>query len=176
MPQLHYYRCRDCLSIATAEDYKPAAICSHCDGRLSYMGRVQRARLVVTEDVCKCDGRCTFARGPSCDCSCGGANHGAGWIGGGFITVDSDRGPVPRLRMPDNRQAAAIAAEWREAYAAICEAARLARGDWSRYYKLSEAATRSRSSKCHKHRMKLICDALPNYCAATTRESQFVLF
>ncbi len=27
----------------------------------------------------KCDARCTGARGPNCECSCGGANHGAGW-------------------------------------------------------------------------------------------------
>jgi hypothetical protein len=26
---------------------------------------------------CPCDGRCTGARGHSCDCSCGGANHGS---------------------------------------------------------------------------------------------------
>lgn len=25
----------------------------------------------------KCDSRCTSATGPKCDCSCGGANHGA---------------------------------------------------------------------------------------------------
>ena len=24
----------------------------------------------------KCDARCTGARGPNCECSCGGANHG----------------------------------------------------------------------------------------------------
>jgi hypothetical protein len=28
----------------------------------------------------KCDARCQFAKGPSCDCSCAGANHGAGWL------------------------------------------------------------------------------------------------
>lgn len=27
----------------------------------------------------KCDARCTNARGPKCDCSCAGHNHGAGW-------------------------------------------------------------------------------------------------
>jgi hypothetical protein len=27
----------------------------------------------------KCDARCTTATGPSCDCSCGGANHGAAY-------------------------------------------------------------------------------------------------
>lgn len=26
-----------------------------------------------------CDARCMGARGPSCSCSCGGRNHGAGW-------------------------------------------------------------------------------------------------
>lgn len=26
-----------------------------------------------------CDARCTSARGPSCDCSCGGKNHGSAW-------------------------------------------------------------------------------------------------
>jgi hypothetical protein len=29
-------------------------------------------------DECPCDARCTNAKGPSCNCSCGGANHGAG--------------------------------------------------------------------------------------------------
>lgn len=28
-----------------------------------------------------CDARCTSAKGPSCECSCGGANHGADWGG-----------------------------------------------------------------------------------------------
>lgn len=28
----------------------------------------------------KCDARCTNAKGHSCDCSCGGANHGSGWL------------------------------------------------------------------------------------------------
>lgn len=27
----------------------------------------------------RCDSRCQFARGPQCDCSCAGANHGRGW-------------------------------------------------------------------------------------------------
>ncbi len=27
----------------------------------------------------KCDARCTSARGHSCECQCGGENHGAGW-------------------------------------------------------------------------------------------------
>lgn len=29
----------------------------------------------------KCDDRCTHAKGHTCDCSCGGANHGIAWAG-----------------------------------------------------------------------------------------------
>jgi hypothetical protein len=27
----------------------------------------------------RCDDRCIYARGPDCECSCSGANHGRGW-------------------------------------------------------------------------------------------------
>lgn len=27
-----------------------------------------------------CDARCLYAKGPDCECSCGGANHGAGHV------------------------------------------------------------------------------------------------
>lgn len=33
----------------------------------------------------ECDARCTDARGPSCSCSCGGANHGGGGVVGGYM-------------------------------------------------------------------------------------------
>jgi hypothetical protein len=31
----------------------------------------------TTNPAVKCDGRCTHAKGPNCDCSCGGKNHGS---------------------------------------------------------------------------------------------------
>lgn len=34
---------------------------------------------VVVENV-RCDSRCIYARGHTCNCSCGGKNHGAGWM------------------------------------------------------------------------------------------------
>lgn len=34
------------------------------------------------DDGVRCDSRCTNARGHSCNCSCGGQNHGAAWMGG----------------------------------------------------------------------------------------------
>ena len=43
-----------------------------CAGKVD----VARIRGIVDASV-KCDGRCTHARGQSCTCECGGANHGA---------------------------------------------------------------------------------------------------
>ena len=34
--------------------------------------------VIGTTSTKECDARCMGAVGPSCDCSCGGANHGAG--------------------------------------------------------------------------------------------------
>lgn len=39
-----------------------------------------------------CDGRCTNAKGPSCDCPCKGANHGTSRVI--QRTVDAGRAPV----------------------------------------------------------------------------------
>ena len=53
-------------------------------------GRTMDADAVAVERVIeykrnpslhKCDGRCLHAKGRNCECSCGGANHGAGSMG-----------------------------------------------------------------------------------------------
>jgi hypothetical protein len=49
-------------------------LCPTCNRAMEY-GTLE-ARLVPEH---KCDARCTSARGHSCECSCGGANHRAGW-------------------------------------------------------------------------------------------------
>ena len=46
-------------------------ICSGCGRMMSY-----GALKAFTNPDHKCDARCEGARGPNCDCSCGGANHG----------------------------------------------------------------------------------------------------
>jgi hypothetical protein len=54
-------------------DWYPWPI-THCTcGRLIY-GRPINGKIKASV---KCDGRCTGATGPDCECSCGGANHGA---------------------------------------------------------------------------------------------------
>lgn len=49
-------------------------ICADCKKMMSFGQLKARYR----EDV-KCSGICTHARGASCDCSCGGKNHGSGF-------------------------------------------------------------------------------------------------
>lgn len=76
-----YYRCGDCLTPVAVEGAKPPAVieCA-CGGSLTLMGRVVRSRVVVDATRCPCDGRCTGAVGPACDCECGGENHGSGRV------------------------------------------------------------------------------------------------
>lgn len=76
---------------ADAGYYARTAACPHCGhvpqehprirGYMlphKIMGKVHRGRLVDVRYAPPCDGRCTNAQGPSCDCQCGGANHGSG--------------------------------------------------------------------------------------------------
>jgi hypothetical protein len=50
------------------------AVSARCPDHGVYRLQLLRGRVVAT---ITCDARCTTARGPKCDCSCGGANHGA---------------------------------------------------------------------------------------------------
>ena len=45
-------------------------------------GKWHFIRRVVGKFVAEkgCDGRCMSATGHNCECSCGGKNHGAGWV------------------------------------------------------------------------------------------------
>ena len=102
----HYYRCRSCCFVVALEgklestvnettggtEYKLRCV---CDGKLELLGRVCRARrgLVLDSERCACDGRCTNAPGPSCDCKCGGGNHGTGRM----VPIEIDAGGIPRL-------------------------------------------------------------------------------
>ena len=111
----HFYRCGDCLSVTAADTEKPVrnAFCGACGGKLEHMGRVgpKGGRMVRDELRCPCDGRCTGAKGPSCDCQCGGANHGSGLL----VAVQVDAGAAPKLTPQDAAQAKARAAEYRTA-------------------------------------------------------------
>ncbi|NDC37707.1 MAG: hypothetical protein EBZ48_06600 [Proteobacteria bacterium] len=73
---LYYHKCNDCLTPFSSTERK-VDVCD-CNGSVSFMGVVQGDKYVKTEDRAPCDGRCTHASGPMCDCACNGANHGTG--------------------------------------------------------------------------------------------------
>jgi hypothetical protein len=115
----HFYRCKDCLTVATTTEEIKATYdrnvmrighCGACGGWIEYLGKVERNRLIHTEHLCPCDGRCTNATGPSCDCQCGGENHGSGKL----VAVDKS-GPLPKFMIQVDAKSKA------EAYIALCD-------------------------------------------------------
>lgn len=51
----------------------PPSACRDC--HRPTRGQAIRGRFSAAH---RCDARCIYAKGPDCECSCGGANHGAG--------------------------------------------------------------------------------------------------
>jgi hypothetical protein len=76
MSTLYYHKCDDCLTPFSSTE-RVVDLCD-CDGNVTFMGQVQGDKYVKTENRPPCDGRCTHACGPHCDCACGGVNHGTG--------------------------------------------------------------------------------------------------
>lgn len=76
--QLYYHKCNDCLTPFSSTE-RHVDRCD-CDGIVTFMGEVKGDKYVQTGNRPACDGRCTHACGPSCDCACGGVNHGTGRI------------------------------------------------------------------------------------------------
>jgi hypothetical protein len=124
----HCWRCADCLTVAfTPESIEAArnergfchfAECGSCGGDVEYMGPVNKHHQIFrTELQCACDGRCTGAIGPSCDCQCGGENHGTG----AMVEVLKRVEGLPHIMMPTDARAKAetyraLVAEFRAAW------------------------------------------------------------
>lgn len=166
-----YVRCVDCLSIAAIAE--PPNVhdmrCALCDGPIETMGRVERNRLVRDEVRSACDDRCTNARGPLCDCHCGGLNHGSHRV----VHVIRDAGPIPKIAMPDNFKAKRAAEEYRAARAAALAqldpllAARrrgeyLAGGDFRRLRELQRALSHAHQARKHDTRLQTLRAVLPH--------------
>lgn len=127
-----FVRCVDCLSVYALDmDVLPreyrvvegrkvhaiAADCA-CGGSVEEMGYVrctEASRLSTDIQRSPCDGRCTNARGPICDCPCGGANHGTHAL----VTIVRDAGPRPRLSGDPDEKAMLQAQEWRDTLAKV---------------------------------------------------------
>lgn len=114
-----FYRCADCLSVVATTGRHNRLQCGACEGQMEYMGNVTPAkRLAKTVTQCACDDRCTQARGPSCDCHCGGRFHGSKLT----VTVTKDAGPVPVANLTSKIAAQARAAEYHAARTAASKA------------------------------------------------------
>ena len=117
----HFYRCRSCCHVIAVEgtlevevtengtQYKARCV---CEGKLELMGRVGRKPgLVMDSERCACDARCTNATGPSCDCSCGGANHGTHRV----VAIEVGAGGIPRVVTEDAAECLRRAEEYKAA-------------------------------------------------------------
>ena len=106
-----YWRCNHCLSIIATEGAKePKLDCDLCSHPMEWMGQVRQEDLIVEETKCACDDRCTSARGPICNCKCGGVNHGTYAV----VQVIKVVGKVPRVAPIDIEQSKANIKETEE--------------------------------------------------------------
>ena len=170
----HFYRCRACCHVVAVEGVLettctdsgaevPIARCV-CDGRLELLGRVGRKPgLWRDSERCACDARCTNAPGPSCDCSCGGVNHGTKRV----VPVEVAAGGVPRLKVECAAECKARAAEYAaaaEPHRARLRAMREARAE--RYGSrpsgeergLADALSKIAALRTHKARLKALAE------------------
>lgn len=170
----YYYRCRACCHVVAVEEQlgvaatpsgamEPTARCV-CDGKLELLGRVGRKPgLWRDSERCACDARCTNAPGPSCDCSCGGVNHGTGRV----VPVEVGAGGIPRLVVACEVDCKARAAEYRaaaEPHRARLRAMREARaeryGSRPSYEEraLADALGKIAALRTHKGRLKALAE------------------
>lgn len=106
-----FARCLGCLSIMAieSEGRPPTRMrCSACQGQVEVMGQVHYQRIVNIKRHTPCDARCTMASGPSCDCQCGGKNHGSKIT----VAVAVDVGGIPRVTPPNPEKAIRVHSEW----------------------------------------------------------------
>ena len=158
----HFHRCRGCLSVVAVESRLPdGAVCGACGYGFRYMGQTERDRLVRHEERCACDGRCTGATGPKCDCSCGGVNHGSGRT----VTVTIDAGGIPRVSSLDPEESKRIADEWttarkpfREELARLRDSGYLPRVEWERMRDLECCLSSASKKTSHKGRLKVLAE------------------
>lgn len=176
---LHFYRCKGCLSTVCVDRqlndwkhdtesgnwYQPKPVCQLCDERMLYQGQVNNGRVTNHHYGSPCDGRCTGAQGPDCDCQCGGANHGTGRV----VKYTVDNGAAVVHTVP-TAKAKKVAAEYKEALAtaeAFIESQPhyqdYIRGHWisdkSAWWRIRGLRTqisKAASMKTHKRRMELL--------------------
>lgn len=186
----YFVRCPACLAVAALDaDRTPYGVrCDVCHAPTENMGRVSVDHLVTEHTACKCDERCTCARGPICSCQCGGKNHGVGLLAGTVI-VQTPAGPVPQLTPRDPFTTSKLRAQadrWLKARADIANElaalqARKARGeylgstDYRRMSDLRKGLRKAHEARTPAGRTKIYAALMPQAPEPTPAEVRAIL-
>lgn len=162
---LYYHKCDDCLTAFTTVE-SHVDFCD-CNGVVTMMGVVQGDKYVKTENKPACDGRCTHASGPHCDCQCGGVNHGTGKL----VAVVVKEGKVYATSLTEEdverahmyRKVKALAEEtlikrWAETKAKIDSRVWIERADYVGYINATRALEKAIAMRQHLPRIKALTD------------------
>lgn len=160
-----FVRCTTCLAVSAVEEHPNIGDwqCGICGGSFENMGRVERDRLIHEHHAAICDDRCTSARGPICNCKCGGKYHGSHMV----VRVVRDAGPVPTVTPNSGREQARLNADefrrMRTAALALLDplVASRSRGylpaaEFSRLRELQAALRKAYAARIHAARVKAL--------------------
>lgn len=157
MGRLTYFKCLDCLAAFTSTEAK-VDVCA-CGGKVECMGKVFGASFVRTEERCACDKRCTHAAGPSCDCACGGVNHGTGKMvevvleSGKLVAKGANLKVAEEWRAMKAEVDAAFQKRWGGVDEAKAAGEFVSRELWDGWFRARKAMAAAKSGKVHKTRM-----------------------
>lgn len=148
-------RCVDCLAVGFAEGDWRSLVKGSCDcgGGLEMMGRVKGQAVLAARSECPCNSVCTHAKGPNCDCKCGGENHGTGRL----IEWEERVGSAPIARFGAGLRTAKQErqrAEWKEAEERASFAIELLRAAGRPDYWPGSKLEKAREARTHASRMK----------------------
>ena len=128
-----FFRCLDCLSVFAVDGdtgYNNGADLPNCpcSGDVLFLGYTAHKPVYRREEVSACDGRCTEARGNSCDCVCGGDNHGQGRVA--ILVTREDLPTAPRQKIIDYAYGESYRARRAAILAAFPEIEQVRKGEW----------------------------------------------
>lgn len=160
-----FVRCTTCLAVSAVEEWPNLHDwrCGICGGSFENMGRVERDRLIHEHHAAICDDRCTSARGPICNCKCGGKYHGSHMV----VRVVRDAGPIPTITPNSGREQARLNAEefrrMKTAALALLDPLLASRGRgylpaaaYDRMRRLQAAVRKAHEARVHSARVKAL--------------------
>jgi hypothetical protein len=160
-----FVRCVTCLAMAAVDEHPNTHEwrCGVCQGPIENMGRVERERLIHEHLEAICDDRCTNAKGPICNCKCGGQHHGSHRV----VRVVRDAGPVPTVTPSTGRDQARLNADeygrYRAAALALLDPllaskrrGYLPAGEYDRMRMLQAALRKAHEARVHLTRVRTL--------------------